>query len=337
MQGILNNPQKNNPFLAIYLVLCIFLWILSGWNTHNYDYENYVIGYAQEWDTFTNVGNPGFAFLNNIFYKLGFSFELFHIVIYGVFIFFITHVVWGNSKMPILILFIYFFTAYFGDIIQLKNTVAIIFLYIGIFTLINVQDQYATQKFVICNLIATSIHIGFVFYFVFVLYKRRINPVYFIIFCIVSSIFGHKILEKFSTYSFVTDNAFLMQRSEYYLESSSFWSVIICSFQYLIHYVVCKRFIKNRMYDKKYQFFFNITVLLSVVLILCSINMTFFRLFRNMLLISSIFILNGYVFNKKKNDIVWLTFYFIFMSVMHFWITDVFPNMDLVFMNNSLW
>lgn len=316
------------------------MWILSGWNTYNYDIENYVAYYYRNFDgiTLLNLADPGFNFINKTFNYFDISFETYHIMVYGILLTFIFYHIWKKSHKPILIVTLYIFTAYFGDVIQLRNFIACFFLYCGLFVLISPDSKYPKLTFVIFNLLASSIHISFVFYFVFLLGDLKIKPWVIIAGSLAMSVFGHSFLSYLSNISYIAENAFLSDRAEGYLESSSYWSVIICSCQYLIHYFVCARFVAdNKSQGIDSERFMKINTWLALLIIATSINMTFFRLFRNLLLFSSIYIVNGYTKKRNVSNTIILAMYFLIMSIFHFWRGSVYDNVNLIFTNNLLW
>lgn len=332
--------HHSGAILLIYLLIWLFMWILSGWNTQNADLENYELFYNRDFFNLNilDLADPGFNLINSIFNFFGVSFEKYHIIIYGIIITYICYQVWKRSYRPLLILFIYFFTTYFADVIQLRNFLGLLFLMMGLFALIDKEGKHQKLKFLILNLLATSIHIAFVFYFVFLLVDVKVNPFFLIVGSILLSIFGHSILGYFSTFTYIADNGFLSDRADSYMEDSSLWSVIICTCQYLIHYHMCKRCVKQSNYNAiNVDYFMRITVLMSILIVVTSINMTFFRLFRNILLFSSIYLINGYMCKKNNHDAILLTIYFMIMSFFHFWWGDVLPNVNVILSNNSLW
>lgn len=86
-------------------------------------------------------------------------------------------------------------------------------------------------------------------------------------------------------------------------------------------------------YEWKLIYSFN--VVLSLFLIFTSVNMQFARLFRNMLLFNSIFIINKlYLFKAYKRIMVYL--YFISMSIVFFWIANSSSNVGQILRSNLL-
>ena len=323
----------------LFIPLLLLMWIISGWNTYNYDIENYIRYYNRNFNELSilDLADPGFNFINKTFNNFNISFESYHIIIYGIILLYLLLQIWKRSYKPVLIVFVYIFTSYFADIIQIRNFIALLFLYLGLFSLIDSNEEYPKVKFLICNLLASSIHISFVFYFLFLLVDIKIKPSIIIFSSVVLSVAGHKFLTLLSSITYIAENEFLTDRAAGYLETSSIWSVIICTCQYLVHFIVCRRMVGSTCQPNvNSTYFMRLTTYLSVLIIMTSINMTFFRLFRNLLLFSSIYIINGFILKPTKNNLFLLIVYIISMSYFHFWNGSVFDNVPLIFMNNSL-
>lgn len=321
------------------IFIWILLWVLSGWNTYNYDIDNYIRYYYRNFNELSiiNLADPGFNFINKTFNDFDIPFESYHIIIYGIILAYLFIKVWQKSYSPIAVISIYFFTAFFADIIQIRNFIALLFLYMGLFSLTDEYEKHPKIKFLLFNILASSIHIAFVFYFIFLFADYKFRPSIFIISSILLSIIGHEILSVLSNFTYVAENEFLTDRADNYLESSSIWSVVICSCQYILHFIVCKKMVgNNSLPNINTRYFMTITTLMSILIIMTSINMTFFRLFRNVLLFSSIFILNGFIRKPTKSNLLLIIIYIISMSYFHFWSGSVFDNVSLILSNNLL-
>ena len=77
---------------------------------------------------------------------------------------------------------------------------------------------------------------------------------------------------------------------------------------------------------------------MAFLMIFSSVNMTFFRLFRNMLLFDSIFIINAYyVIPRQYRNKALLIFYFFVMSFFNTLYSAVFDNILIILKSNYLW
>ena len=165
--------QTRYKTFAFYFVF-ISLWIVSGWNYDNADIENYIMDYDP---AFANLGfeqlfNPGFSLFYSICLNFNLAFKTVHIILYGLIMYLLTTIIFRRSTKPLIVVAIYVFTAYFADIIQIKNAVALCFLYLGLLTLINDDIHNRKLKYTVITLIAATFHVGFIFYLVLLLYDK---------------------------------------------------------------------------------------------------------------------------------------------------------------------
>ena len=144
------------------------MWIIGGWNTDNGDFGNYEEMYNNDFLAMTLSSTPdyGFFLVLELFKTFGFTLIQARIFIYLVFILTLSYVIFKFCRRPVLALFLYFVVFYFRDVITLRNTVAMIFLLIGIVYLISENTKYKKIKYSVCILIASTIHISFLFYFI---------------------------------------------------------------------------------------------------------------------------------------------------------------------------
>lgn len=323
------------------LIIWAFLCITSGWVTECADIDNYKTYYdnptiAESY--VSNLSNPGFYYIYTLFQSLGCSFETYHILFFVAVMTFIVWFVSAYSKRPVIVLLLYIIVAFFGDIIQMKNTLAMVVLYIALLGIIDKTRNHKKLITAIILLLAATIHVGFLAYLVLLLYGMRINSKIYILFMMALSLAGHSILQAFSQYASLLDATTIAGKAENYMSNGSIFSVLACSFVYLVHYFTCKRFLKwndrSAIYVDRLM---NINVLLSVVIIFSSINMTFFRLFRNIILFNSVFLINGYIRSKRTpTDLIVMMFYFFVMSYFYLFSGAVWENVASIFNSNSL-
>lgn len=337
----LHNYSLKGYRLVQFLISTIILLIISGWCTDCYDLDNYRANYETDLSfiRLEELANPGFAQFNIFFSNLGITFETFHIIIFFIFIPIITINIFKLSKSPLIIIFIYLCTSYFGDIIQLKNTLALGILMIALKVLLNDKLRYGNVVYLLLCLLAATFHIAFIFYAVFIFAKKEINAKRIIYLSIALSFLGHSIFSILSNNALVIGSDFLSNRAESYAEGSSYISLLLCTIVYLIHFKSCKLLFNDTNYSKTY---YNINVLLAVLLIFSSINMTFFRLFRNMIVINSIFMINSYHDNKyklknRRNVLFWIALDFISWSIFFLFMSSVKDSVSMILENNSLW
>lgn len=336
------NKISHTPIGRIVVfIIWVFLCITSGWVTDCADLDNYRNGYENTSLTelyITSFNNPGFNYLISVFQRMGVSFDIFHILFFICIITYLVWFVWKYSERPAIVLLLYIAVAFIGDIIQMKNTLALVFLYIALTGIIDRNNEYNKLVTAIIILISATIHIGFLVYLVILLYDKKINNTFYIIFMMTISIAGHSILQIFTHYAVLLDADRMVGRAEGYLANGSVFSVFACSFVYFLNLFTCNHFFRylkgsNIRVDR----LTNINVLISVIIIFSSVNMTFFRLFRNIILFNSVFIINGYSQSKKNAiDLLIVVFYFFVMSYFFLLTGDIWDNVAIIFQNNSL-
>lgn len=322
-------------------IIWLFLCITSGWVTDCADIDNYRAYYESSSRTDYYVrtfSNPGFYFLYTIFQSLGFSFKDYHILFYVCIMTFLVWFVWRYSRKPVVVLLLYIAVAFFGDVIQMKNSLAIVFLYIALIGIIDKKWEHMKLITAVILLLSATIHVGFLSYMVLLLYDRKINSKIYISSMIILSLVGHSILQSFTQYALLLEADSIVGKAEDYLSGGSIFSVFACSIVYLINIFTCKRFFKWN-YDTTIYVdrLLTINVLLSVIIIFSSVNMTFFRLFRNMILFNSVFIINGYVKSKKTPaDLTVILFYFFVMSYFYLLRGHIAEDVVNILQSNSL-
>lgn len=157
------NKQK---FWCTLLVLLIAMW--AGANTSNPDLHNYVYHYYRT--ASAAELSVAYYFIKNICLRIGFSFELFRLLLYfcGAVIIAI-----ANAKLtdgnPITFVF-YAICFMMIDSTQTNNFIGFAILYLGVSYLITEDSRL---KYIICVLIASGFHIIFLFYIPFVFLYRR--------------------------------------------------------------------------------------------------------------------------------------------------------------------
>ena len=330
-----NRYCHSNSTHVIYLLICFILIIFAGWNTLNYDLDQYNL-YYDDLSSFEilHIADPLFALINNFFKEQGFLFSTFHAIVYVVAMCFMFDLIFQISKKPILIILLYIVTAYVGDVVQMRNFLALPFTLYGLYYLI-FDRRNGKIIFAILNLFASAIHIAFCFYFILLFIDVKVKPWLLITSVIALSAIGHTILSNLSSLSYISENAFLSDRADTYQSNSSVWSVVICSFQYILHYYVSYRCVGMKKIKCR-QRFMQFTLWISPLIIMTSVNMTFFRLFRNILMFSSVFILNGYYMKHNKNELFLIIIYFMLMSFFHLFWGDTYYNISLILEHNAI-
>lgn len=147
------------------LTLFLMLWLFFGFNTNNPDYHNYTLKYQGY-----NNSDLGFALILKLFYKLGFSYQHFLIIIsfVGLLILAISIKKYTNDLK--LVFALYFIFPFLLDIVQIRNFIVSVIIVSSIHYLESTK-KIDTLKFIIAVLFATSIHSSAIFYLSFLLLR----------------------------------------------------------------------------------------------------------------------------------------------------------------------
>lgn len=315
------------------------MWLIGGWNTDNGDFSNYEEMYSNDFLAMTLSSTPdyGFFLILEFFNNIGFTLIQARIIIYLVFILTLGITALKLCKRPLLVFFLYFVISFFRDVITLRNTVAMIFLIIGILFLLSDNIKYRKLKYSICVLLASSIHITFLFYFVLLIYDFKINIKIYTLGAVVLSLLGKPILEMLSSYFISEDNGQTHDKVENLLSSGSYASLIICCITILFTIYMCKQsylyLIKKDAHILNYTIY-RINVSMLCLIVLTSVSMLFIRLFYNILLFDLIIMANAISYRKKLDVITvcWLLWIYLWM----FWMTNVPNNVLRILTNNIL-
>ena len=152
----------------ITFILAIILILLFGWAGENADYLIYLTRYeGYDSDKTEEITEPLFTFIMKIFNDMGCSFEVYKIILA---IFVITSIILITSKFTDninYVLLLYFIYPFCMDVVQLRTTLALVFLYFGF---LNYFFQKSKVKkiilFCIFTFIAGMIHYSMLFYFI---------------------------------------------------------------------------------------------------------------------------------------------------------------------------
>lgn len=327
--------HKRSTYI-FYGIIFIIMWIIGGWNTDNGDFSNYEEMYTYDILAMTTSNTPdyGFFLILEGFKLLDLSLIQARIVIYFIFLTTLSFLIFKLSKRPILVVLLYFLTLYFRDVILLRNTVAMIFLYIGIYFYISQEYKHRKIIFFFMVLIATTIHISFLFYLVVLLADKNIKFGWIAWGSILLAFIGKPILSLFSSYIVSEENGQLQQKVGSMLESGSYFSLIICTIVVLLSVYMCKeayRIVKIKSIVSC-KAILDINVIMSCILVLTSVTMSFIRMFYNILFFDYILVSNALFYRKKISfvQILW----FVWIYLWAFWMSNVSSNFSRILANN---
>lgn len=321
---------------VISFALFFFMWILYGWNTYTLDYENYMLKFYDS-DVFLNMGliDIGYSYFNNFFYGMGFSFEEFRIAFSFICLFLLYRIVFTQSLAPLLVLFIYLFSVYSVDLVQMRNLLAYLLCF-SFFPLLLNHTVKSKVVYALVVILCSTIHIGILFYLIFIFAKSNKYDTFLFHFVI-------SLLSSFVIPGVLYSVVFMADlRINDYLFTYSYNSFII-SIALIVFDIFVVRYFASRecveslfVNEKNYGYFiYNCNLLLLYLIPLTFMNMTFIRLLRNFYLINIIFIVNKLCMlgpKRKVDDYILLCGFIGGAFYFFVWIKNV---ISPLFQNNS--
>lgn len=329
--------RKDSKFIAI--LIFMFAWILVGWNYDSPDMENYVWKYEASDSWFgalvgTNSVEPGYSFLCYLGNELGLSFMTFKQILAAISYFLISCFVFRVGKSYALIAACYLASFFLIDVIQIRNFFAMSVLLFGFRYLLGSKiDKIDTVKYVLCVLVASSIHISMVFCLLFLIGRKPINV--WLILVLVSAVF----LLKASIFGFFTTSLDTEKVARYEglssLTGGLFNAFIFCANAFFIAWVNSRHKGKN---EKILSFpdgliLNNCNLLLLVVIPFLFDNGSYSRLLKDVLIANYAFLS---IRLRGKERILMLGYVLVFLVYFVFMDENRNQIFDAVFKYNNL-
>lgn len=311
--------KKDSKFVAVLIFL--FAWILLGWNYDNPDIDNYVWNYEVS-DTWfgafveTNSVEPGYSLLCYVGNLLGFSFMTFKQILAAIAYAMITLFVFRVGKNYALIASCYLVSFFLMDVIQLRNFFAMAVLLFGFRYLLKPNmEKMDAVKYIICAIVATSIHVSMVFSLVLVLARRPIKRIFVLALIVVVFLLKASIFGFFST-TLDTEKVTIYEGLSS-LQGGLFSSFIFCANAIFIVWVYNKYCKKNRIgiagSFPEILTVKNINLLLLILIPFLFDNASFSRLLKDVLIVNYAFL----AINLKGKEKMFMYGYALFYLVYY--------------------
>lgn len=336
----------NRKFIIVEIVSICFLLLVMGGNTFCADFEDYESWY--EGQDYPIIMEPGYIWLTNIFHSYGFSFIEFRLT-YFAFSFLIA--IFALRRLNInchLIIFYYLLFAFILDAIQIRNTMGISFLLLGVSFL---ADR-SRVKYIICLLCAILFHYSFAIFIPLLFYKslnkymRKYQKTIVLVSIGLSivALNGH-LMNRFIN---IVDFAWGESKTQYF--SSSYIYIAYLLIPLSMYYVSKKSWvginiIDNHVYDKCYA---DVVLAICTLLVICMplfvMSHDFIRISRDVgievvavvALIKSFYkrgiIINKCVFNRRIYILSIFFLFTIWMVLIQYW-----PGYSELFNNNIIY
>ncbi|VTX57870.1 Uncharacterised protein [Haemophilus haemolyticus] len=312
-----------NKFLS--LVFSSWLILLFSLNNGGADFDGYEAYFELSKDWSINLFKSD-SFLFNTGYLahlLNLDLLEHNFIVYTPIFLLVFVLIYKFSKYPNLVLVLFCIFPYIDFVIQKRNTLAVSFIFIGIYFFIKrFGDRIGILVYLICCYIAHLIHSSSIAYIMFI-------PVYYI-FNIRNSIFK----KAFFTVSFIillffmlnidtVMNVFFPGKVQAYILNEegriSFLKVSIFILIHLMYLFIQKlsydlykeKYSSNEINEKEFfmiKVFYSISLMSIYFIPLYFINITFFRIFRNLFLLIFISSTNILLFNYRRLSLSKLLF-----------------------------
>ena len=327
--------RHNKITFIIFILISLIMWVIGGWNTDNGDFSNYEEMYTYDIlaMTVSNTPDYGFYLIFEVFKIFGFSLIQARIVIYLVFLITLGIVILRLCRRPVLVLLLYFLVFYFRDVILLRNTTAMIFLLIGMKFYLSEKIKYKKIILSIFILIASTVHISFVFYFIILFADKKIRFSWIACGSIILAFIGKPIFGLLFKNLVSEENGQLQQKADTLMESGSYVSLVICSITVILSVLMCREAYRKMKSDNLSKSVFNINVIMTVILILTSISMSFIRMFYNLLIFDMVLMFN--MASKQKSFSILQIIWILWIYLWSFWMSNVVSNFGRILANNS--
>lgn len=292
---------RNKKSNAVFYLSFLFIVLFSAGLQQGHDYNNYYNSYVSR-DIFHSYA-IGFGFIENIAINLNFDFRLFYsfsVIFSTILIFFVVK----KSNTDFHFFTVVYMLYYIFLNAQLKNQIGLSFFLLGIYCLYRLKRINGILLFLAFTLLAASFHPVFLLYFIFVLVRfKRLNKV--IRFLSVVSVIAIIVSFVFKEIGFVKTmgSYFLSMLGEsryedYFSTSTRFGALPIIIISLLMVYLsyfnqknvlIDRRFERGFSRNESIQMVYYISLLSLLFVPLVTVNVTFYRIIRNLSLVVILF------------------------------------------------
>lgn len=323
----------NKKSKVVFILFLLFIWLLFGWNYWNGDYESY----ERFYNTYTlidDIGSNnyeiGYKYLSILGHTIGLTFQEYFISISFIILLLWARFILKFSEVPALFILCFFIAFLPLDYVLLRNFLAFSIVIQG-FVPIFFNTKYKYQKYIICVLIAFTIHSSSLFYLIMLLAFREKNlDIKLIAVLVVGGLLFIMLFDQYiSVILSQTEN-----RDEMYT-SSPILFVLFSSYQILNTIFIYHFYKKQIKYDETETenilntntIILNINILLLLLIIPYLRFGIAIRLFRNIAMVNIMYITNMLYGNNRVRRNVLNTILLI-VYICFFFINFILPVFD---------
>lgn len=317
------------------------MWLLFGWSYDIYDYSNYYEYFVNSPDLIElGFVNILYNHINYLFFTNEWSFIDFRILYAFVCLSLLYIVAYKYSKLPNVVIILYFICVYFVDIVQMRNFIAYLICFFG-FSFLYKSSFTKRLPYALLVALASTIHIATSFYLIFLCAstKKKLPLDKVFILTSIAALFLPKIIELlikvlglhihdtlfyYSIYALIPGTAIIL-----------FNILIVSSFSYskLFYYDRTSKLIGYSW--KSDNIVYNCNVLLLFLMPFLYMSAVSIRLERNFIIINLIYIINKIArnhFRITNTQMILFLIYIVFNFIYFVYSRDVINGI----LNNNL-
>lgn len=306
---------NSDDFWSVILILTMYFIAIKTVNLP--DIKNYNYLYLGD----LSKSEIGFKFFISLSHLLNLSFFQFRAVIIAISYIFIWMSLQKMELNKSLVLAMYSLFCYNLDVIQIRNLLALSIILYSI-TFIVLPTKNSILKYIIGISLASLFHVVSILYFLLLLthsnfIKRKFFKQFILLFFVVSILIS-LFLKIFSSSDMILINLFRMvdiEKADFYLSEEINNGFLVYWFMH-IFFLISSLYIRKSYYYLKEKNhvsilldkIFWINMVISVFLPLCILNLNFYRIFRNLLLLN--YGLLGVILKSPNNYYRFVSFLF---------------------------
>ena len=289
--GFLNSKSKIISTLQIFWIWILMAFNSGGmdWSVHYWLFEDSALG--------TVLLSPGWGYSNicNFCLKLGMEFYDMNFIVSTVILFVLFYFIMKLSEKPAFVLSMFTIFPLTDSIIQKRNLLGMMFLYIAFMVLIRRQEKKNKLLYLFFCLLAFSVHSIYIIYLPIVfLDKLSWNKIkWFVASVLGCSVIIVPVLPRLARIFMNNDKllAYFINWKIPLYQSVCWWGLHI-SFCILIYLIIKYRLQPHDGLLVNYDFVLKINVFFLIVLPLYYYEPTFFRIYRNIFLLDYVAVSN---------------------------------------------
>lgn len=298
---VLSNYKKDSKWFAFFLFF--IMWLLFALNTNNADYKSYELMYQG----YSISNDIGFNKIIELFNYYSLSHRIFLMLVSFICLSSIVSIIRLYTDNIACVMGLYFIFPFLLDVTQIRNCISMVIVLYGMKYLI-IEKKQSILKYVCCILIASTVHITSIFYLLLLLSKLestiKLSILIFSTSIVLALTSLTNILPRIASLAGVDKFVFwFLSRAEF----GFFIPMFIQSIGFLLIYLVYSNEKKcfeidivRDVISIDRNCFFKVNIVLFLLFPLYIYNGTFFRLYRNILVVNYCYFASNIILLKTS-------------------------------------